>query len=155
MTKQDGFIAKVGPIKIGGGHRSGSPKKFAYPPERLAEFLNVDVNKITKIKEYCNKYSLLPPKMYSVGLGEAFKEEQQKLLRVYRNYKNNGSLNEEDLDVANSYLELTKPKILETTSKDLGKLGKYINAKTDLPENNESPVIHPCVVISSIANLVL
>lgn len=138
MTKQDKkYQVKIGPIKFYGGYQSNPVKKLIYPPERLSAFLNVNTNKYAEIRSFCNLYVFLPPKIYSSGLKEAFKEEQQKLLRVYKNYKKYGRFSDKDLVIINSYLELTKPKVLETKSSNLKSYNKYIaTGETNLPDKN-------------------
>lgn len=142
VTKQDKkYQVRVGPIKFYGGYQSNPVKKSIYPPERLCAFLNVNANKFMEVKEFCNTYVFLPPRLYSLGLKQAFKEEQNKLLTVYRNYKNHGELNKEDLIMINSYLELTKPKILKTTRSDIEKYNQYLGGETNTNKGGNSHLI--------------
>lgn len=129
MTKQDKSLPNAGYIKIGGGF-SGKIKlkRYEYPPDRLTEFLRLDVTIRDKVYEFCTNYQLIIFSKVEEELMAFLKEQQVKLKTISQKLFSKELLDISEIEEVNSQLAKIKLEVgypardnagLQNTPKDI------------------------------------
>lgn len=119
MTKQ--ISGSIGPIRIGGGFRGKiGLRNYEYPPDRLTEFLKLDLNNESELGKYCNDYQLIISFMNRDTTLRAIKEEQEKLKKISTKLFAKQNLNLSEIKLVNSRLGKIKLTISYPASNNHG-----------------------------------